>query len=145
MNESYLSGQNEVLRLAFQTIIAGEGSFYVGLGAGPLPDGRNKTLADVVEVTGAGYARRVVLRNADPAGWTLNAAEGTLTSPILTFTNSSADPENFWLDADYAFLSLSPAGLTAPIALFSATELVETFILAGGESKQLVVQFRLQN
>lgn len=142
MREAYVSGQNEILRLAFQTVIAGSGSFYVGLGTGALPEGRLSTLADVEEVVGTGYARIPVARTAVAlSGWTL--ADGFLTSPTLTFTNTSVDPDNVWTDADHAFLTLSPSGVTAPIVLFSASELAETFILTGGETQQIVVGFGL--
>lgn len=141
MKEAYVSGQDEILRLAFQTAITGSGGFYVGLGTGPIPEGRTKTLADVTEVEGQGYARALVKRTADAEGWELDG--GVITTPVLTFTNSSADPENFWSDADYAFLTLSPEGLDAPVVIFSSSELTETFILAGGVSKQIIVDFSL--
>lgn len=138
MNEAYVSGQNEILNLAFQTAIAGKANFYVGLGTGPIPEGNVKTLADVVEVTGAGYAREEVERSAGVLGWTL--LNGVLTSPTLTFTNTGSED---WTDADYAFLTLSPSGTTAPVTLFSSSELSDTFILAASQTKQIVVNFSL--
>lgn len=142
MIETYVSGQEAILRLAFQTAIAGEGSFYVGLGVGPIPADRTKTLADVVEVTGPGYERKTVTRVVAGLGWVL--ADGVITSPALTFANSSLDPLAVWTSGDYAFLTLSPSGLTAPVTLFATTELVVPILLAGGESKQITVSFSLR-
>ncbi len=140
MYEVYAQGQNHLAQVFFQAA-AFTGPFYVGLGTGAVPSGRTKTLADVVEVTGLGYSRKSITRDATGTGWTL--VDNMVTSPTLTFTNTSPDPSVVWNDADYVHLSLSPSGVTAPNVLIACIELPETWILGGGDSEQLVFKFSL--
>lgn len=142
MQELYASGQTHYLSVYFQAV-AFAGPFYIGLGTGAVPEGRTLTLADVVEVTGTGYARKSVTRTSTPgAGWVLD--DNVVTSPTLVFTNSNVDPENYWTDADYVFLTLSPSGTTAPNVLLGAVEM-ETVVLGGGESEEIVFSFSMFN
>ncbi len=132
--ELYAQGQTHLAQVYFQaTTFAGP--FYVGLGTGGIPEGRDKTLANVTEVVGTGYSRASVVRDGSGAGWTV--ADGVATSPILTFTNTDVDAADVWTDADYAFLTLSPSGVVAPAILLATVELDETLILAPGDSKQI--------
>lgn len=136
--EAYAQGQNHILSVYLQAA-SFAGPFYVGLGTGGVPDGRNKTLADVTEVTGTGYARIAVTRDGTASGWTI--ADNVGSSPTLSFTNSSLTTD--WEDADYAFLTLSPSGTTAPNILLTAGELGTSFTLGPGEEQEIIFKFNL--
>lgn len=136
--ELYADGQNHFAQVYFQAT-AFTGPFYVGLGTGAIPAGREKTLANVVEVTGIGYARIAVARDGTSSGWTV--ADNVATSPVLTFTNT--DVSSSWADADYGFLTLSPNALTAPAILIATVELGRTFILGPNSSEQFRFKFAI--
>ena len=138
MFELYAQGQNHIASVYFQAT-AFDGPFFVGLGTGGIPEGRDKTLANITEVVGNGYARAAVARDTSGSGW--HIADNVATSPILTFTNSDASVN--WTDADYAFLTLSPSGTTAPAILLATVELGSTFVLEPGVSEQFRFNFTL--
>lgn len=138
MDVYYNQGTIHLLNVYLQNV-AFAGPFYVGLGTGTPPPSLTGTLSDVDEVVGTGYARQPVTRSALATGWAVASSQGS--SPVLTFTNSAVSVDDVWTDADYMFLTLSPSGTSSPNVLISVVELEDTFILAGGQSKDFI--FRL--
>ena len=140
MQQLYASGTQHLMQIYFQAATFA-GPFYIGLGTGAIPSGVVKTLADITEVEGDGYARIEVARTNDAdTGWTLNG--GIVQSPVLTFTNSNVDPSVAWTDADYCFLTLSPSGTSSPAVLLGAIEM-DTVVLTGTQSESIVFTFSL--
>lgn len=136
-SSAYSTGQGFILGMVFQGD-AFTGPFYVGLGNGSVPSGRTDDLSDITEVTGSGYARISVNQDDTAAGWSL--ADNVVTSPTLTWTSTETVAD--WTDADYAFLTLSASGTSAPAVLLTCTP-IDTVVLSAGDSTPLVFSFQL--
>lgn len=135
---TYDQGQMHMLATYFQNTPPSFGPFYVGLGTGPAPLEGDTTLADLSELSGNGYARRSVTRDATGTGWIL--AGNKVTGPVLSFTNTS--PTATWSPIDFVFLTLSPSGVTAPNILIAAIDLEDSVFVGPGESFPTTFKFK---
>lgn len=135
MFNSYDEGKAVKHQVLFQDA-ALVGPFYIGLGTGQIPQLSSDGLAEVTEVTGTNYARISVPR--DSMSWTVSG--DTTTSIVIEFENTGTDD---WSDVDYAFLTLSPSGTTAPNVLLDAAELEESLIISADETFQMRYSVKL--
>jgi len=133
----YTQGETHILQTYFHGATF-SGPFYIGLGKGPFPQSEDSSLDDVNEITGFGYTRMPVNRDQSPYGWSIDGdlAQGAEVSWFNTDLSTS------WEPADYAFLTLSPSGVSAPAILICATDLVSTTIVAPQRKLKIIYQFR---
>ena len=133
----YTDGENHILRTYFNGTPF-TGPFYIGLGKGPIPQLESSTLADVNEISGFGYQRMPIARDASPYGWAVNG--DVAQAAEVSWFNS--DVSTSWQPADYAFLTLSPLGVDAPAVLIAAVDLTSTIILAPQKKFKVIFKFR---
>jgi len=133
----YEQGETHILTTYFQGSTFA-GPFYIGLGVGPFPQAENSTLADVVEVSGVNYSRQQVLRDSSGYGWNIvgDEAQGAQVSW------NNLDLSTCWTPADYAFLTLSPTGSTAPNILIAAVDLNDPVTLEPQRKMRIIFKFR---
>ena len=133
----YTEGENHILNTYFLGATF-TGPFYLGLGTGPFPLAEGSPLSDVVEVTGVGYARQPVTRDASSTGWSIVGDQAQAAE--VSWRN--LDLTTCWTPIDYAFLTLSPDGLTAPTTLIAAVDLTQTILLEPERTMKLIFKFR---
>lgn len=133
----YTEGENHILRTYFNNTPF-VGPFYIGLGKGPIPQSESATLSDVNEISGFGYARMPLPRDASPYGWSITDDEATAAE--VSWFNS--DLTTSWQPADYAFLTLSALGTDAPAVLIAAVDLTSTVILGPQKKFKVIFKFR---
>jgi hypothetical protein len=114
------------------------GPFYIGLGVGPFPQSESSTLDDIVEVTGTNYSRQQVLRDSSSYGWNIVGDEAQAAQ--VSWNN--LDLTTCWTPADFAFLTLSPSGSTAPGILIAAVDLDNSVILDPKRKMRIIFKFR---
>lgn len=133
----YTQGEKHILETYFQGSTF-TGPFWIGLGTGPFPQSENSTLADIVEVVGVNYARQQVQRDSSTYGW--NVVGDTAQGAQISWNN--LDTSTCWTPADYAFLTLSPTGTSAPDILIAAVDLESSVILEPQRKMRLIFKFR---
>lgn len=123
----------EIQKLIAKVIFQGDLStlpagFYVGLATGLLP-AKTATLADIIEVAGPGYSRKLLTRNiTDFPGLYLSNDNWKTASDTRRW---EADGGN-WTAADYAFLTDAASGTSG--RLFAASTLDQPFANADGDT-----------
>ena len=133
----YTQGEAHMLATYFQGDTF-TGPFWIGLATGPTPLAESATLSDIVEVVGVNYARQQVLRDSSSYGW--NIVDDTAQGAQVSWNN--LDTSTCWTPADYAFLTLSPAGTDAPNILIAAVDLDNSVILEPQRKMRLIFKFR---
>jgi hypothetical protein len=133
---TYNEGEALLLTTFFQNEPPTMGPFYIGLGTGGAYLAENGTLNELNEVSGQGYERYRVERDASPAGW--ERRDNHVQSPELVFTNTH--PVEDWVPIDYAFLTLSQEGVLSPAVLIAAVEFPHSIEL--GPTTSLKFHFR---
>jgi len=132
----YTQGEDYILATFFQDATF-TGPFYIGLGTGPFPQAESADLSDIVEVTGANYARQPVQRDSSSYGWYVS--DGVAQGAQVSWNN--LDLADCWTPADYAFLTLSPTGTDAPSILIAAVDLDASVVLEPQRKMRIIFKF----
>jgi hypothetical protein len=140
-NIFYNEGEQHLLASYFQDEPVTFGPFYVGLGTGGATINEHTTLADLVEISDIGYSRQIVNRDAGPNGWELR--NGYVQSPVVEFTNPG--PTACWDSIDFAFVTLSPEGLTGNTTLIAATDFPNSVYLTPGKTQKVIFRCNVRS
>lgn len=130
----------EFSKMVVQAIFQGNlavlpANLYIGLAHGALP-GKSGTLADVLELTGNGYARKLLTRNTtDWPTLTSSAGDWKIASKLHEFDAIG----DYDFPADYAFICDVAAGTVG--RLFLSISVPEPFRLLAGDSFENIYEY----